>query len=78
LWNRSPNEFGDFLAGVFAPLAFLWLAVAVFVQREELSLQRVELEHNRNALKLQAEELRRTVEEIAAQAKSREASKEYA
>jgi hypothetical protein len=77
VWDKQPNEFGDFLAGIFAPLAFLWLAVAVFVQREELELQRKELTHNREALTLQAEELRRTVEENAAQARALRASEEY-
>lgn len=28
------NELGDFFAGAFAPLAFIWLAVAVFIQKE--------------------------------------------
>lgn len=37
------NEFGDFLAGSFAPLAFLWLVVAVFVQSAELKEQRLAL-----------------------------------
>lgn len=32
------NEFGDFLAGIFAPLAFVWLAAAVVTQRQELKL----------------------------------------
>jgi hypothetical protein len=37
------NEFGDFLAGTFAPLAFLWLVLAVFLQRAELSDQKTAL-----------------------------------
>jgi hypothetical protein len=78
LWDLPANNFGDFLAGAFAPVAFLWLAIAVLLQRRELELQRQELKHNREALTLQAEELRRTVEENAAQARSLEASKEYA
>ncbi|MCR4376521.1 MAG: hypothetical protein NUV50_00305, partial [Rhodospirillales bacterium] len=28
----KPNEFGDFLAGTFAPLAFLWLVVGLLQQ----------------------------------------------
>jgi hypothetical protein len=78
LWTLPANNFGDFLAGAFAPVAFLWLAIAVLLQRRELELQREELRHNREALSLQADELRRTVAENAAQAKSLEASKEYA
>lgn len=38
------NEFGDFLAGLFAPLAFLWLVVAVFVQKDELRAQLIEFQ----------------------------------
>ena len=41
--STSLNEVGDFLAGVFAPLAFLWLVVSLFLQRKELQLQRIEL-----------------------------------
>lgn len=41
-----PNEFGDFLAGVFAPLAFAWLVVGVLVQRDELSQQLTEFQHS--------------------------------
>ncbi len=37
------NNLGDFLAGVFAPIAFIWVAVAVFIQSRELSLQRDEM-----------------------------------
>lgn len=31
-----PNEFGDFLAGVFAPLGFFWLVAAVWMQSQTL------------------------------------------
>ena len=37
------NEFGDFFAGAFAPLAFIWLVAAVLIQSQELSAQREEL-----------------------------------
>jgi hypothetical protein len=37
------NEFGDFLAGAFAPLAFLWLVLAVILQSAELKDQRIAL-----------------------------------
>lgn len=64
------NEVGDFLAGSFAPLAFIWLAFAVVLQSLELSLQRGELELSRNvaeeskeAIRAQAEEARRSAEE---------------
>lgn len=50
---RSINELGDFLAGAFAPLAFIWLAGAVFLQSREL-------EETRSVLAEQAEESRAT------------------
>ncbi|RWX63206.1 hypothetical protein EN780_24390 [Mesorhizobium sp. M4B.F.Ca.ET.089.01.1.1] len=59
------NEFADGLAGLFAPLAFLWLFVATMVQSQELALQRQELqltrrefEQNREVAKEQAAEAR--------------------
>ena len=50
--NLAPNELGDFLAGVFTPLAFLWLVIGYFMQRTELGLQREELKHQREELAL--------------------------
>lgn len=44
------NEKGDFLAGVFSPLAFLWLVYGYLQQGQELKL-------NTQALTMQAEEL---------------------
>lgn len=41
--DLRPNEFGDFLAGTFAPLAFLWLVVGLLQQGQELRLQYQEL-----------------------------------
>ncbi|KEO87346.1 hypothetical protein EH30_06855 [Erythrobacter sp. JL475] len=52
----SPNEFGDFLAGVFAPLAFLWLVLG-FIQ------QGIELRNSAKALWLQGQELKNSVEQ---------------
>lgn len=54
----SANEIGDFLAGTFAPLAFLGLAAALFIQSKELSAQREELEAGRKAAQEQAEAAR--------------------
>lgn len=48
------NAWGDFFAGFFAPLAFLWLVLGYLQQGEELK-------HSTEALKLQAEELRNSV-----------------
>lgn len=35
----KPNEWGDFFAGFFAPLAFLWLIFGYYQQGQELRLQ---------------------------------------
>lgn len=50
------NELGDFLAGTFGPIAFLWLVLGFLQQGRELRL-------STNALKLQAEELKNSVEQ---------------
>ena len=65
------NAVGDFLAGFFAPLAFLWLVVSLWLQRSELR-------QNTEALNLQISELHATVQhqgEIA-RASSAELKKE--
>lgn len=54
--QMKPNEWGDFFAGVFAPLAFLWLVLGYLQQGEELRL-------STEALRLQAEELKNSVEQ---------------
>lgn len=55
------NEFGDFLAGTFAPLAFLWLVLAVILQSKELGEQRrallAQLDETRQLTEMQAAEL---------------------
>jgi len=50
------NEKGDFLAGIFSPLAFLWLVYGYLQQGQELK-------QNTDALKLQAHELKNSVEQ---------------
>lgn len=52
----SPNEIGDLLAGMFGPLAILWLILGFFQQG-------IELRQNTRALELQAEELKNAVEQ---------------
>lgn len=52
----SPDEFATFLSGVFAPLAFLWLVLGFRQQGDEL-------QNSANALWLQGEELRNSVEQ---------------
>tara|TARA_R110000868_G_scaffold360648_2_gene622703 strand:+ start:3950 stop:4759 length:810 start_codon:yes stop_codon:yes gene_type:complete len=59
LFNLQPNELGDFMAGIAAPVAFYWLIVGYFMQREELMLQRQELSLTREELSLTRDEVRR-------------------
>ena len=55
LLRHGPSgELGDFLAGVFAPVALGWLIYGYFLQREELRLQRQELKRTGDALSEQA------------------------
>lgn len=54
LFTLALNEWGDFLAGAFAPLAFLWLVIGYMQQGEEL-------QHSTDALRLQAQELQNSV-----------------
>ena len=58
-WDRLDlNEAGDFFSGASAPLAFIWLVVAVFLQRSELQAQRKQLEQQMEELRLGREELK--------------------
>ncbi|MDV4263328.1 hypothetical protein ACG9XY_12435 [Acinetobacter seifertii] len=43
-----PNEWGDFLAGFFAPLVFIWLIYGYHQQGKELSLQLEEVKNSVN------------------------------
>jgi hypothetical protein len=68
------NEWGDFVAGVSAPIAFIWLVVAVLIQstelreqRRELALTREEFAHNRTVMEAQAKEAKRQAEFIEKQ-----------
>lgn len=47
------NAIGDFLAGVFAPVALIWLVAAVFTQRQELNETREQFEENRKIVDAQ-------------------------
>lgn len=59
-WGRWPqllakdlNEVGDFLAGAFSPLAFLWLVVGYFQQGHELSASVTQLERQAKVFEAQ-------------------------
>lgn len=45
------NEIGDYLAGVFSPLAFFWLIYGYWMQNSELKLNRLSIERQANELK---------------------------
>gem|GEM_PF-5609184 len=60
---RSVNELGDTLAGAFAPVAFLWLMGAVFIQSQELKAQREELDETQEVMRAQLEVARQQVDE---------------
>lgn len=70
IWGRSGqlltmplNELGDFLAGAFGPVAFLWLVLGFLQQGDELR-------QGTEALKLQATELKNSVEQQSIMAKA--------
>lgn len=63
----SPHEWGDVLAGVFSPLAFLWLIYASLSQRAELELQREELSRNNETQEQQQLQMRRQADALEAQ-----------
>ena len=68
--RMTPNEWGDFLAGLVAPIAFLWLILGYFQQGEELRQNTKALELQQKELQNQVEETRFLVRESAAQAKA--------
>ena len=55
LYKLKPNEFVDFLAGIFGPLVLLWVVMG-FLQ------QGAELKYSREALLLQAKELKASID----------------
>jgi hypothetical protein len=63
-WNaffaQPIGEMGDFLSGAFAPLAFLWLVLGLFLQQRELS-------ENNRAIQRQHEIMLRTAEQAEIQ-----------
>ena len=58
---------GSFISGSFAPLAFVWLIAAVFLQRDELAAQRQELRQSREVAEQQVNEAKKNVEYVGQQ-----------
>lgn len=65
------DQLGSFLEGAFAPLAFLWLVIGYFLQRQEL-------QQNTEALRAQAEEIHRQSEQAIIQSEKLAASEMHA
>ncbi len=59
----TPNTVGDFLAGMMAPVAFLWLILGYYQQGQELKQNTKALMLQEQALSQQAEELQESVEQ---------------
>lgn len=59
------NALGDLFAGIFAPLSFIWVVVAVLLQGQELKAQREELAATRDVF----EEQKRAMQDQANTAK---------
>lgn len=61
--SMSLNELGDFLAGIFSPLAFLFLYLGYKQNSEAIQLQSNELQISNASFKKQCEELANSVEQ---------------
>jgi len=61
--DEGPPSVGGFLEGAFAPLAFLWLVIGFYLQREEL-------QRSSRAIDLQYQEMRRATEHAEVQARA--------
>ena len=60
---ESLNELGDFLAGVFAPIAFLWLILGYVQQGKQLDQSTTALEQQERALQLQIHGMKESVQQ---------------
>lgn len=72
------NSVGDFLAGVFAPLAFIWLAAAVVTQRQELAEARQQFKDSQDVITKQLANADKQAAIIAKQQANAEAAAERA
>lgn len=65
-WLEYPtsfNKLGDFLAGIFSPVAFFWLIYGYFQQGKQLEQNTKALEQQEKALKLQIDEMKEGVKQ---------------
>ncbi len=60
---KTLNELGDFLAGIFAPIAFFWLILGYIQQAKQLEQNTQALQQQEHALQLQIEEMRESVKQ---------------
>lgn len=65
------NEWGDWLAGVSAPLAFFWLVLGYYHQREELRLQREDLRLQRRDSRALVQQNQRQAQALEEQIRAR-------
>lgn len=59
----SLNELGDALAGIVAPIAFLWLIMGYVQQGKQLDQNTKALEQQERALQLQIDEMQKGIEQ---------------
>jgi hypothetical protein len=85
IFKANFNEVGDFLAGIFSSLAFLWFVLALLMQSrqiqmqaEELALQRQELQQTRKTLESQRDEMKEAARQAKAQAEAVRANELHA
>ncbi|MEN3977836.1 hypothetical protein [Acinetobacter sp. CWB-B33] len=62
---ESLNELGDALAGIVAPIAFLWLILGYIQQGKQLDQNTKALEQQERALQLQIDEMQKGIEQQA-------------
>jgi hypothetical protein len=62
-------QFGPIPIWPVAPVAFIWVVIAVILQSKELELQRQELQETREVLNLQKKEMKRAADENREQTK---------
>ncbi len=61
--TMEPHLWGDFLAGAFAPLAFLWFVIGYFQQGAALRVQAMELQKQIAVMERQAKATQELVRE---------------